>query len=131
MWYVGFDKRVTLKYGVVLENWPLQKFGPPGNFCSIPVLNTLKAAFEENRAVFRAMDNTEWAAWKAAYHAGQNPIAVTWVPTAAATASAQESSDAPSLGEHPLANPPPVVQEGLAAHMGTSSPAPRISTPPR
>ncbi len=97
IWYVGFEKRITLKYGVVLENWPLEKFAPPGNFCSIPVLNILKSAFEEGRTFFRTMDDAEWNIWKAAYHAGQNPIAVTWAPSVTATpATAQDPAETPS-----------------------------------
>ncbi|CDO69487.1 hypothetical protein BN946_scf184662.g7 [Trametes cinnabarina] len=47
MFYVNFDEHVTLKYSIVVEEWPFpDKFIAPGKFGSVAELRVLLAAWE-------------------------------------------------------------------------------------
>ncbi|KAH9850689.1 hypothetical protein C2E23DRAFT_734365, partial [Lenzites betulinus] len=64
MAYLNFDSRITMKFGVVLDNWPLKRFCAPGDICSRPELETLIQAFTTGSACFRSLSDEEWAVWK-------------------------------------------------------------------
>lgn len=77
MYYVNFDQHITLKFGVVLENWPLTRFAVPGSFSAIPILSLLYNTFESGATCFRSLTNDEWFEWLTAFKAGQAPPSVT------------------------------------------------------
>ncbi|KAJ2973987.1 hypothetical protein NUW54_g11965 [Trametes sanguinea] len=55
MYYVNFDKFITERYGIVLENWPLAKFRAPGDICSRPELDILIASWTSGATRFRSI----------------------------------------------------------------------------
>ncbi|KAH9912146.1 uncharacterized protein BXZ73DRAFT_43934, partial [Epithele typhae] len=63
MWYSDFPKRITYKFGVVLENWPLETFQAPGRFNSLKFLNVLRSAWESGTTRFRSLTNEELLTW--------------------------------------------------------------------
>ncbi|KAH9847527.1 hypothetical protein C2E23DRAFT_692686, partial [Lenzites betulinus] len=63
MFYVNFHEHITMRYGVVLERWPLPKFVAPGKLSSRQELNILLSAFENDVAFFRQLTNPEWEEW--------------------------------------------------------------------
>ncbi|KAH9911786.1 uncharacterized protein BXZ73DRAFT_56765, partial [Epithele typhae] len=63
MSYLDFANRITLKYGVVLENWPVEVFQAPGRFNSLKYLNTLYSAWEGGTTAFRLLTDEEFTAW--------------------------------------------------------------------
>ncbi|KAI1782517.1 hypothetical protein LXA43DRAFT_905549, partial [Ganoderma leucocontextum] len=63
MYYINFDKHITFKFGVILENWPVQKFTAPGNFSAIPIISIIYTAFESGATRFRSLSDEEWKQW--------------------------------------------------------------------
>ncbi|RDX50670.1 hypothetical protein OH76DRAFT_1348475, partial [Lentinus brumalis] len=63
MYYVNFEEHITLKYGIILVHWPLQKFAAPGSFSSILLLNMLESGFEKGTTRFESLSDAEWTAW--------------------------------------------------------------------
>ncbi len=93
MYYVNFEDHITAKFGIVLENWPIQKFAAPGSFSSLPVLNVIQSAFEKDLTRFRSMDDGEWEAWMEAHRAGTAGPAVTAQAPATGTAGIDSEND--------------------------------------
>ncbi|TFK78125.1 hypothetical protein K466DRAFT_607290, partial [Polyporus arcularius HHB13444] len=95
MYYTNFEKHITLKYGIVLQNWPLQEFKAPGKFSSIPLLQMLSDCFKQGTSQFVALSDVEWAAWRTAYHAGTHTPGVTGALPAAFAAALEAQNTAP------------------------------------
>lgn len=66
MAYKNFDEKITSKYGVVIEGWPLAKFRGPGDISSKVELRVLYQAWESDAARFRRMSDEEFKQWDAA-----------------------------------------------------------------
>ncbi|KAI0368264.1 hypothetical protein BV20DRAFT_948577, partial [Pilatotrama ljubarskyi] len=63
MFYVNFHEHITVRYGIVIEGWPLPKFTAPGNLGSRHELFVLYQAWENDAARFRQLPNDEWEEW--------------------------------------------------------------------
>ncbi|KAI0371581.1 hypothetical protein BV20DRAFT_907090, partial [Pilatotrama ljubarskyi] len=63
MFYVGFAERITARYGLVIEHWPLPQFIAPAHIRSRIALLTLIKAWETDAAVFRSLSREEYFAW--------------------------------------------------------------------
>ncbi|EIW56748.1 uncharacterized protein TRAVEDRAFT_128349, partial [Trametes versicolor FP-101664 SS1] len=63
MFYVNFHQHITLRFGVVLERWPLTTFKAPGSMSSRQELLIILHAFENDVATFRQLTNPEWEGW--------------------------------------------------------------------
>ncbi len=66
MFYDTFDQQITIKHGVVLENWPNAKFHSLSNMTFLEAEICL-ASFENNTTRFRSLPDREWATWKQQY----------------------------------------------------------------
>ena len=66
MHYADFDQKITAKYGIVVEGWPLKSFEAPGNLRSLNKLHVLSRAWENGSARFRKMDKEELDEWQEA-----------------------------------------------------------------
>ena len=77
MYYINFNQHITFKFGVVLENWPIQKFQPPGSFSSIPIISLIYSAFESGTAQFCSLSDEEWQVWWQDFLTGKSAPAVT------------------------------------------------------
>jgi hypothetical protein len=64
MSYANFEDSITEKYGVVLENWPLQMFCSPSNVKSHNEVKVLYQAWESRATWFCQMSNDEWKDWQ-------------------------------------------------------------------
>ncbi|KAI0676302.1 hypothetical protein C8Q78DRAFT_1141482 [Trametes maxima] len=62
--YTSFDTRITLRFGIIIENWPLKKFCAPGEINSRPELDILVSAWKSGATRFRTLDDEEWAEWR-------------------------------------------------------------------
>ncbi|TFK78472.1 hypothetical protein K466DRAFT_447984, partial [Polyporus arcularius HHB13444] len=62
MFYDTFDQQITIKHGVVLENWPNAKFHSLSNMMFLEAEICL-ASFENNTTRFRSLPDREWATW--------------------------------------------------------------------
>ena len=76
MAYKNFEADITLQHGIIIEDWPLDRFGPPGSFSSIPTLTTLVTAWTSGMTRFRSLSDEEWTAWRNAWVNGENPSGV-------------------------------------------------------
>lgn len=65
MYYQNFDRNITQKYHLVLDNWPLSKFIAPGNINSLTELQVLYNAWDSNASRFRKLSDEEYEAWEA------------------------------------------------------------------
>ena len=59
MQYTEYADRIALKFGVLLEKWPLQKFTAPGNFSSLATVRIIFNAFNNDVTKFRVLDNDQ------------------------------------------------------------------------
>lgn len=64
MYYTNFDTNITVKYGVVLENWPLSKFCCLGDINSRNELHVLFHAWETNSTRFCRLSDAEFGDWE-------------------------------------------------------------------
>ena len=77
MHYLDYTDAIARKFGVLLEKWPLQKFGAPGTVTSLSSLRVLFNAFKNGVTKFRTLDDKEWQIWCEAHERGEAPPAVT------------------------------------------------------
>lgn len=138
MIYKNFDIHITLKHGVIIENWPLGEFGAPGNFNSLPVINVLLSSWESGATRFRALSDDEWTAWRDAYERGEKPEglvvtddapALLAVPKRARVAAsfAPHFAPAPASSRAPTPAPAPAsapASGSVPAPAPASAPAP-------
>ncbi|KAI0739799.1 hypothetical protein C8Q80DRAFT_1274817 [Daedaleopsis nitida] len=62
MYYVNFEDRITMRYGLVIENYPPERFAAPGSFSSVLILNVLHTSWGNGITRFRELSNDEWQA---------------------------------------------------------------------
>ncbi|KAI0700239.1 hypothetical protein C8T65DRAFT_580487, partial [Cerioporus squamosus] len=62
MFYSSFNEQITLKHGVILENWPIQKFDNPSSLSHLEAEVVLRA-LESGATRFRSLSDDEWATW--------------------------------------------------------------------
>lgn len=67
MYYHNFDKNITLKYHIVVDNWPLAKFVSPSDIGTSHELSTLFNAWQSNTTMFRKLEGVEWKKWEEEY----------------------------------------------------------------
>lgn len=67
MYYHNFDKNITLKYGIIVENWPLTKFVSPSDVGTSHELSTLLNAWQSKSTTFRKLEGEEWNNWADEY----------------------------------------------------------------
>ncbi|KAG6896214.1 hypothetical protein C0992_009682 [Termitomyces sp. T32_za158] len=63
MVYTGFEERFTIPYGVIIVNWPIDRFRSPSELTR-PEVDILLGAWSTNTTYFRKMDPEEWAKWR-------------------------------------------------------------------
>jgi hypothetical protein len=64
MFYQNFDTNITAKYGVVIENWPLEKFSSPSDIGSRNEIRVLLQAWESGTTRFRKLSDEELTQWE-------------------------------------------------------------------
>ncbi|GBE84609.1 hypothetical protein SCP_0605880 [Sparassis crispa] len=64
MYYVNFEQHITDKYGVVLKNWPLEKFCSPSVVNSRTELDVLLCAWNTNATLFHRLSTEELEKWR-------------------------------------------------------------------
>jgi hypothetical protein len=64
MYYANFDERITDKFGVVLEDWPLKRFCSPSDIGSQTELTVLIWAFESGSTRFCRLTTAELSDWR-------------------------------------------------------------------
>ncbi|RDX49543.1 hypothetical protein OH76DRAFT_1313956, partial [Lentinus brumalis] len=62
MFYVNFEEHITMRYGIIVKNWPLKRFAAPGSLSRIE-LEVLLHAFKNKTTTFRELDDEEWVDW--------------------------------------------------------------------
>lgn len=68
MYYNNFEKNITLKYRIVVQNWPLDKFVSPSDIGTSHELTTLLNAWNSNTACFQKLEGEEWKKWEDDYY---------------------------------------------------------------
>ncbi|KAG1783665.1 hypothetical protein EV702DRAFT_1040200 [Suillus placidus] len=63
MYYQNFDTYITAKLGIIIENWPLQKFCCPGDISSCSELTVLSHAWKLNPTHFCKLTDSEFNEW--------------------------------------------------------------------
>jgi hypothetical protein len=64
MFYQNFDENITAKYGVVIKNWPLQKFCSPGDIGSRIELKVLYQSWQSGATYFQKLSREELSQWE-------------------------------------------------------------------
>ena len=59
MFYVDFEDHITMRFGIVIENWPLTCFAVPSAFKSRLKLSMLLNAWETDTTRFRKLSRVE------------------------------------------------------------------------
>lgn len=59
IYYNDFERKMTSTYGVVIDNWPLEKFAAPGDFNSQNDLMVLFNSWESGATRWRKLTNRE------------------------------------------------------------------------
>jgi len=67
MFYHGFAERITVRYGIVVVNWPLPKFMNPSSLGTKTEAELLWNAWETDTAHFYRMTSQEYTDWYAEY----------------------------------------------------------------
>lgn len=70
MYYKNFDTKITARYGVIIEGWPLEHFVPPSLVKSRTELEVLLRAWETDATRFRKLTNKELERWQEAFVKG-------------------------------------------------------------
>ena len=83
MLYTNFDVHITDKYGIVCENWPLDKFCAPGDLSSRTEIQVLHQAWSNGIATFRRLTPRELDTWRE----GRNAPLATQAPAATQSSS--------------------------------------------
>ncbi|KAI0676053.1 hypothetical protein C8Q78DRAFT_1074994 [Trametes maxima] len=130
MYYTNFGSRITKKYGVVIDNWPLKTFVVPSKMRSRTELDILYNAFSSDATRFRKLTHSEWEQWLT-QHGRSNEVLLGEQEdtnfdkddeaTASPSRNPEPGSSAPSL--LPACSPPE------NALMATPSPTPPTFSP--
>ncbi|KAG6883165.1 hypothetical protein C0992_009518 [Termitomyces sp. T32_za158] len=62
MVYTGFEDRFTLPYGIVIENWPIDRFRSLSEL-TCPEVDILLGAWLTKTTYFHKMETEEWEKW--------------------------------------------------------------------
>ncbi|RDX48314.1 hypothetical protein OH76DRAFT_1352635, partial [Lentinus brumalis] len=62
MFYVNFEDHMTLKYGIIIKNWPIKRFAAPGKLSRVE-LEVLLSAWTNGSTAFIELNNEDWTAW--------------------------------------------------------------------
>ncbi|KAG1871911.1 hypothetical protein C8R48DRAFT_595760, partial [Suillus tomentosus] len=60
MYYHNFDHHITVKYRIIVENWPLTKFCCPGDINSRTETSVLKSAWDSGATRFHKLSDTKF-----------------------------------------------------------------------
>jgi hypothetical protein len=63
MYYTNFDQKITAKYQVVCNGWPLSKFCSPSDLRSRNEVEILYNAWKSDTTYFRRLTDEEWTQW--------------------------------------------------------------------
>ena len=63
MYYTGFSKHITRRYGIVVRNWPLEEFKNPSSISSRAEAETLWNSLTSGTTHFYRMTNQEFQDW--------------------------------------------------------------------
>ncbi|KAG6880475.1 hypothetical protein C0993_006551, partial [Termitomyces sp. T159_Od127] len=63
MVYTGFEEKFTVSYGVVIENWPIERFHLPSDLTR-PEVDILLSTWTSKTTFFWKMEEDEWAKWR-------------------------------------------------------------------
>jgi hypothetical protein len=63
MYYMNFNDKITAKYRMVCNGWPLPKFCSPSDLCSHNEVEVLYHAWKSDTASFRRLSDEEWEKW--------------------------------------------------------------------
>ena len=118
--YKNFAK-ITHKYGIVCEGWPLERFCSPGDINSVPELTVLRNAFTSGAAFFRRLSDVELEEWRErqAAHAHQLAVGAATETTSTQDLTSNAAQPGPAFLE--TASPSTAVNDG-PSHAGTSTP---------
>lgn len=105
MYYHNFDKNVTLRYHIVVENWPLAKFVSPSDIGTSHELSTLFNAWQSNTTTFRKLEGAEWKKWEEGYYNQESQV----------------SPRVEDVQDHQPAAPAPAPHQDNSAPLGDST----------
>jgi hypothetical protein len=62
--YANFDNTITVRFGLVIRNWPLNVFAAPGDIRTVTELRVLHSAWTSGIAHFYRLTKEEFALWR-------------------------------------------------------------------
>ncbi|KAF8896627.1 hypothetical protein BD779DRAFT_1668380 [Infundibulicybe gibba] len=71
--YQNFAGAITMKYGVVVENWPLPRFCSPSDLKTLNEVKVLHSSWESKSTRFHRMPTREFEQWKINSSRGTTP----------------------------------------------------------
>lgn len=88
MYYTNFPDKVTAKYRIVIDHWPLKRFCSPADLSTKNEVEVLLQAWTTGSARFRRLNDKEWEQWHL-----DRVEALTEEQAAAANSRAEEMED--------------------------------------
>ena len=67
MYYTNFDHKITAKYCVICNGWPLSKFCSPSDLHSRNEVEILCNAWKSDTTYFCRLTDKEWTQWDQAW----------------------------------------------------------------
>ncbi|KAG6809024.1 hypothetical protein H0H92_001929 [Tricholoma furcatifolium] len=119
MVYSGFAEKLTMQYGVVIENWPIERFRSPSELTRAEV-NILLGAWASKTTYFRKMEKEEWDKWR------ENPMMDSAAGSAIIRAPNDDEADSPTAaaGDAPPDDATAGADSALPAPPNPTAPAP-------
>lgn len=69
MYYTGFAERITKRYGIVVKNWPFERFENPSSISTGAAVETLLHSWNSGATHFYRMSSQEFKDWLDAHNA--------------------------------------------------------------
>lgn len=105
MCYAGFTERITKRYGIVVKNWPLERFENPSSISTGAAVETLLNSWISGTTYFYRMSTQEFKNWLDAFNA--NALEGSTVAVTNAVGDGQGSSNAAATIPEVLPTPSP------------------------
>ncbi len=135
MFYINFEDHITLKYGIIIKNWPIKRFLAPGKLSRVE-LEVLLNAFQNGSAGFIQLNDEDWTAWRDSYREGRATAFIrggaSFAPTPDDDDDDNEAQTVPPTSSTSLPPPPSSPSPSMATTSSASAPVPSStsSTPP-
>lgn len=123
MYYTGFTERITMCYGIVIKNWPLERFENPSSISTGAAVATLLNSWVSGATHFYRMSVQEFKNWTEAYQASKEGT-VSVANHAGSSAVEQGGAEPVNTAPQGIPAPSPTPGAVTAPTAASSTPLP-------